>query len=247
MAEREEAEARAEAARRGRVRAEAEHPPDPQYDPSMPPEDGEWSGDPAADPTPDAIPDPKTEDIQQAMEDDTDKHEVVRMCPNCRMEWDVESAPELCPECPNVELITLEWLPGSDHNVTGFGPRQVCVPLPLPLPLAIPFHNRVYVCFQRHSAKAQSEADAEATEAKEAGDEQTVCGRVADVCPVVLMQNSVRLCFQGHAHEGEAEATEAKEAQDEQMVCGRVAAVRPGCSDAKFCAFVFPGPCPRRS
>ena len=95
VAEREEAEARAEAARRGRLRAEAEHPPDPQYDPSMPPEDGDWSGDPAADPTPDAIPEPKTEDIQQAMEDDTDKHEVVRMCPNCRMEWDVESAPEL--------------------------------------------------------------------------------------------------------------------------------------------------------
>ena len=101
VAEREEAEARAEAARRGRLRAEAEHPPDPQYDPSMPPEDGDWSGDPAAHPTPDAIPEPKTEDIQQAMEDDTDKHEVVRMCPNCRMEWDVESAPELCPECPN--------------------------------------------------------------------------------------------------------------------------------------------------
>ena len=146
VAEREEAEARAEAARRGRLRAEAENPPDPQYDPSMPPEDGDWSGDPAADPTPDAIAEPKTEDIQQAMEDDTDKHEVVRMCPNCRMEWDVESAPELCPECPNIELITVEWLPGSDHNVTGFGPRQVCVPVPFPLPLAIPFHNCVYVC-----------------------------------------------------------------------------------------------------
>ena len=263
VAEREEAEARAEAARRGRLRAEAEHPPDPQYDPSMPPEDGDWSGDPAADPTPDAIPEPKTEDIQQAMEDDTDKHEVVRMCPNCRMEWDVESAPELCPECPNVELITLEWLPGSDHNVTGFGPRQVCVPVPFPLPLAIPFHNRVYVCFQRHSAKAESEAAAEATEAKEAEDEQTVCGRVAAVCPVVLMQNSclcvsratptkekqkqqrqkrlrtnrwyvagsllfapvvlmqnsVRLCFQGHAPEGADAEAEGAAMDDEQKVC----------------------------
>ena len=141
------------------------------------------------------------------MEDDTAKHEVVRMCPNYRMEWDVESAPELCTECPNVELITMEWLPGSDHNVTGFGPRQVCVPVPLPLPLAIPFHNRVYVCFQRHNAKAESEADAQATEAKEAEDEQTVCGRVAAVCPVVLMQNSC-LCV--------SRATPTKEKQKQQ-------------------------------
>ena len=180
-----------------------------------------------------------------------------------RMEWDVESAPELCTECPNVELITMEWLPGSDHNVTGFGPRQVCVPVPLPLPLAIPFHNRVYVCFQRHSAKAESEADAEATEAKEAEDEQTVCGRVAVVCPVVLMQNScrcvsratptkekqkqqrqkrlrtnrwyvagsllfspvvlmqnsVRLCFQGHAPEGADAEAEGAAMDAEQKVC----------------------------
>ena len=47
---------------------------------------------------------------------------VVRMCPNCRMEWDLEAALELCTECPNTELINVEWLPGSDHNRTGFGP-----------------------------------------------------------------------------------------------------------------------------
>ena len=120
VAEREEAEARAEAARRGRLRVEAEHPQDPQapqYDPSMPPEDGDWSVDPAAHPTPDVIPEPKTEDVQQAMEDDTAKHEVVRMCPNCRMEWDVESAPELCTECPNVELITMGKLFVTGYNM----------------------------------------------------------------------------------------------------------------------------------
>ena len=109
--------------------------------------------------------------------------EVVRMCPNRRMEWDVEAAPELCTECPNLDLITVEWLPGSDHTRTGFGPRQICIPVPLPLPLAIPFRNCVYVCFQTQSAKAELEAEAEATEAKQAEEEQTVCVRVAVVRP----------------------------------------------------------------
>ena len=295
MAEREEAEARAEAARRGRLRAEAEHPQDPQaprYDPSMPPGDGDWSVDPAAHPTPDAIPEPKTEDIQQPMEDDTAKHEVVRMCPNRQMEWDVESAPELCTECPNLELITMEWLPGSDHNVTGFGPRQVCVPVPLPLPLAIPFHNRVYVCFQRHSAKVVSEAEAEATEANQAEEEQTVCVRVAAVrpvvlmqnlclcvsratppkekqkqqrqkrlrknkryvagsllfAPVVLMQNSVCLCFQGHAQEGAEAEAEGAAMDDEQKVCDMVITVGCfGCCAVQLCLCVFSGARGRRS
>ena len=158
----------------------------------------------------------------------------------------MEAAPELCTECPNTKLITVEWLPGSDHTHSGFGPRQVCVPVPLPLPLAIPFHNRVYVCFQRHSAKAESKAETEATEAKQAEEEQTACVRVAAVHPGCSNAKFVCLCFQGHAQEGEAEATEAKQAEEEQPVCVRVAAVRPGCSDTKFCVFVFPGPRPRR-
>ena len=112
--------------------------------------------------------------------------EVVRMCPNCRMEWDVNAAPELCTECPNTKLINVEWLPGSDHNRTGFGPWQVCIPVPLPLPLAVPLHTRVYVCFQRLSAKAESDTEAEATEAKQAKEEQTVCVRVVAVLPLWL-------------------------------------------------------------
>ena len=104
----------------------------------MPPEDGTWNIDPAVHPTPDAIPEPKTEDdptiqednpdpnVQQPllhMEDDPLKkpransgREVVQMCPNCRMEWDVEAAPELCTECPNAEPITVEWLAESQAH-----------------------------------------------------------------------------------------------------------------------------------
>ena len=104
--------------------------------------------------------------------------ELVRMCPNYWTDWDVEAAPELCTECPNTELINVEWLPGSNHNRTAFGPRQVCIPVPLPLPLAVPFHNHVYVCFQRQSAKAVSDTEAEATAAKQAEEEQTVCVRL---------------------------------------------------------------------
>ena len=144
------------------------------------------------------------------MEDDAPKHKVVRMCPNCRMEWDVEAAPELCTECPNTELITVDWLPGSDHTHTGYGPRQVYIPVLLPLHLAIPFHNRVYVCFQRQSAKVESESEAEATEAKQAKKNRRYVSGSLLFAPIVLMQKSVCLGFQGHNQEGEVEATEAK-------------------------------------
>ena len=112
--------------------------------------------------------------------------EVVQMCSNCRMEWDVNAAPELCTECPNTELINLEWLPGSDHHRTGFGPRQVCIPVLLPL--AVPLHNCVYMIFRKQSAKAEPEAEAEAQatdakKAKETEEEQTVCVRVVAVRP----------------------------------------------------------------
>ena len=63
-----EVEREAEAARRGRLRAES----DPQYDPSMPTDDGDWNTDPAVHPTPDATSEPKTEDDPNVQEDNPD-------------------------------------------------------------------------------------------------------------------------------------------------------------------------------
>ena len=61
MVDQQEAEREAEAVRRGRLRAES-NPQAPQYNASMPPEDGDWNVDPMVHPTPHVIPEPKTED-----------------------------------------------------------------------------------------------------------------------------------------------------------------------------------------
>ena len=70
-------------------------------------------------------------------------------------------------------------------------------------------------------------------------------------CPpplVVLMQNSVCLCFQEHAQEGEAAEAEGTAMEEDQKVCDMViTVVRLGCCVVQLFLCVFLGARGRRS